>query len=1331
MNLTAVLFLFSVLGNNGGRVLYATQDSLVLYWKLPPVDTERVKIKGKEFLSIQGGEPYLKPGEPNLPSYTIWLAIPPGCEPEVDIVETRERSFSKGVDVLPVPHFKDDGLTPVYRKQSAEKVNRGSYDFLKGPFVTYVRHQRAMYMVLNPFQYIPETKEVKVVEEAKIKVKFRKVKDEPPFHGTDPFEDLYRARFLNYKQGKSWRVQGVRLEWTNPFEGSDLWVKIQFLNPGLYEITGKELENLGIPMGISSNSLRMFTLGADTLPSPIDQATKSMKEVSIKVEDGGDGKFDSNDRIIFYGMSTTVRNWMGNGFLYYSNPYQDTCVYWLGIFSVGNGLRMEDRNVSPDFFEGPPLSECVGYFRHEKNLYNIGRKGIRWEGEYILRNPNSFTAETTFTFDLEDLVGDSGQLTVDIVGGTDRLRYTEITLNDSVLDTVFIDGLRNSRLIFFPKNLKTQGNTLKLKIIAFSDDLSKLDYLYLDYFEVSYSKRLAYSHGDEKVYFGSGTNGLFSLLFQGNLPSYMLDISDLFSPVMLKGAVSTGSEFGFVDSIYGGKRYFFTDKVKSPIRISLKSSFTARVPHPADMVVITPREFSYVISSWVAYKRENLFKFTGENWEKVGGEVLVMPIEEIFDAFGYGYRDPVSIRNFLKFQSDVNGDMPTYLLLLGDGHYDYKGFITSSGNLVPPYEPFEVYDVNTEVEGAVDDFYGDMDWTGHGTLTADIYIGRIPVRTTNQATVYFRKSIRYENGDANGPWRNRVLFVADDEFTSEGGVGETFHTASANQLYVSHTPPTIEADKVYLIEFMPVSERGRLGHDALIRAYNRGALIAVGFMHGNPVTMTHEHIFQAPLDYSFINAGPRNPLWIIASCKISAFDRLNPPAVIGEDWTLRDGGAIGVISSTTLSYPTYNITFTKNIFDQLIDYSVVPLGALCLDSKSVDVDKYYILLGDPSIPFSYPQPGINIDIEGVKPGGGLVKDTLFLSYEAHYGANGVQSSRVFIRSFEREKDTTYHGPTVSITYRWIPRAYFSGTAIRTAGDSVKGKFFVPFNIEPTDTAFYIEKVRSKPIGKVGVDLKSSISKILLPEHFGASVIVYDPTGQMGLVGVAKPIWIKRAEYSPFDTTGPGVRLIYKGKEIGDSSFVPSDVKLKLEVWDTHGINTTTDLPGGEKGLVYILDQGEPVYLGHGFEYYSETDTIGSALLDLSLGSGRHELRIKAYDNLGNYTDKKFTLITVAESELKLWDLLVYPNPVRSKGPVWFTFKLNREAKVQVKVFTVAGRMVWKSSKINAGTGFNRVFWDGKDMDGDEISNGLYLVKVTATTEGKEETSLVEKMLIAR
>jgi len=130
------------------------------------------------------------------------------------------------------------------------------------------------------------------------------------------------------------------------------------------------------------------------------------------------------------------------------------------------------------------------------------------------------------------------------------------------------------------------------------------------------------------------------------------------------------------------------------------------------------------------------------------------------------------------------------------------------------------------------------------------------------------------------------------------------------------------------------------------------------------------------------------------------------------------------------------------------------------------------------------------------------------------------------------------------------------------------------------------------------------------------------------------------------------------------------------------------------------------------------------------GGGYIQIDVKAFDNLGRSSVWSRVFHVTAEEELAIQDFLPYPNPLRDEGGVSFTFIINKEARVSLKIFTIAGRLIWKSGSLWMPAGENRIYWNGRDGDGDLPSNGLYFVKILAKA-GRESDEAVEKLLIAR
>jgi flagellar hook assembly protein FlgD len=79
--------------------------------------------------------------------------------------------------------------------------------------------------------------------------------------------------------------------------------------------------------------------------------------------------------------------------------------------------------------------------------------------------------------------------------------------------------------------------------------------------------------------------------------------------------------------------------------------------------------------------------------------------------------------------------------------------------------------------------------------------------------------------------------------------------------------------------------------------------------------------------------------------------------------------------------------------------------------------------------------------------------------------------------------------------------------------------------------------------------------------------------------------------------------------------------------------------------------------------------------------------------------------------LKVQNLVNYPNPF--KDDTQFTFELTQSAEAEIKIYTVAGRLIRTLRPGILPAGYNQVYWDGKDADGDGLANGVYLYKITA------------------
>jgi hypothetical protein len=128
--------------------------------------------------------------------------------------------------------------------------------------------------------------------------------------------------------------------------------------------------------------------------------------------------------------------------------------------------------------------------------------------------------------------------------------------------------------------------------------------------------------------------------------------------------------------------------------------------------------------------------------------------------------------------------------------------------------------------------------------------------------------------------------------------------------------------------------------------------------------------------------------------------------------------------------------------------------------------------------------------------------------------------------------------------------------------------------------------------------------------------------------------------------------------------------------------------------------------------------------------GVHTLEILAKDASGNFFDSTSSRSTFSVfNEFDLTQVFNYPNPFTND--THFTFELRGSELpdgLNIKVYTIAGRLIWdyEVPTSDMTPGFNRIHWNGKDQDGDDIANGVYLYKVNA--KFKDETKSITQKL---
>jgi hypothetical protein len=96
----------------------------------------------------------------------------------------------------------------------------------------------------------------------------------------------------------------------------------------------------------------------------------------------------------------------------------------------------------------------------------------------------------------------------------------------------------------------------------------------------------------------------------------------------------------------------------------------------------------------------------------------------------------------------------------------------------------------------------------------------------------------------------------------------------------------------------------------------------------------------------------------------------------------------------------------------------------------------------------------------------------------------------------------------------------------------------------------------------------------------------------------------------------------------------------------------------------------------------------------------------------------------------------YPNPFHpGEAPTTIAYKLDDNATVTLKIFTLTGGLVWQKSfspGSEGGTsGLNTVLWDGKNGKGDIVASGGYVLHIEAAGQGETLHTMSRKIAVVR
>jgi hypothetical protein len=661
-----------------------------------------------------------------------------------------------------------------------------------------------------------------------------------------------------------------------------MWVKRE----GFYRVTASELAGAGLDPKADTGLLQLYADG---------------QEIPINVITDKDGLLSA---IEFYGRGVDA-------------AYTDQRVYWL-VSGLEPGLRIKQEQAGGQ----PTASQSFLYTaeRRDRTIYFSSlRNGERenFFGAVIAASP----VDQSLTLQHVDQSA-TGNATIEVAlqGVTTLAHKVWVYLNGVLVGETAFEGQVGaaSKFNVAQSLLRSGENQVRLVAQAGPTDICLIDFIRLSYWHSFTADENALrftTPGNQEVTIGGFTSGAIRVL----------DVTDADTPQELVGKIEQ-EKTGFVVTVASpgaGERQLLAttdDQSSRPAKIAPNQPSGLRTPaHSADFVIVARREFFTAVEPLRALR------------SKQGLKVELADIEDVFDEFSFGTKSPQAIKDFLHYATTSWKARPRYVLLVGDASYDGKNYLgLGDWDLVPT----RLIDTSL-METASDDWLADFNADG----IADLAIGRLAARSSEEVSTIVRKIIDYDRSDP----LESMLLVAD--------VNNGFNFEAASTELRALIPQNLRVEQIF---------RGQLGDttakNKLIDGITRGQKVVNYTGHGS-VNLWSGSLLTNEDARNLTNA-ERLPVFVMMTCLNGYFHDPALDSLAESLLKAENGGAVAAWTSTGLTGPVEQSLLNQQLYRLLFATGNAPgqkmtLGDATIRAKAEvndgDIRRTWVLLGDPTM----------------------------------------------------------------------------------------------------------------------------------------------------------------------------------------------------------------------------------------------------------------------------------------------------------------------------------------------------------------------------------------------
>ena len=659
-------------------------------------------------------------------------------------------------------------------------------------------------------------------------------------------------------------------------------VKIEIQEDGLYRLTLDELQDAGLVIdAIDAAALRVSKDG-QTLPYYVDE---------------------NEPALIFYGQQSDSR---------YSR---------YGTYLLESGLAGEQMGTVPADGPDNPINTVSQRLHLEQNTLYDGRARYEIPEQNELQGPwywdtIQVQSQLPLSFNLPEVSSETALIRLSLWGAThdstiENDHDFDVLVNGQQIGTVRFDGESHHQgELAIPGGLLQPGEN-ELILDNAVEGATLVDIMRLDWIDIFYP--IAPAAIDDSLSI-QGISGTVSAVGFSNQP-LLFDVTAPENPVRLTDWAYEGNTAVF--PIQDSQRLIAVgpDGYLEPVAISnLRANDWRSADNQAELLIVTTEQLAPALAPLVEARATQ------------GIQSAVVPIEAIYDEFGFGQSTPEAITAFAKYTLDNWAEpKPKYLFLVGEATYDYQGFLGAGPqNVVPSL----IVPVSYSGETVSDTRLADVD----GDFRPDLAVGRWPVDSPEAVTALVERTLAYESGQAS----ERVIFAAD-------GTSPEFSGVSNRVLQESDLDETT-AEKLY----------GATA-ETLTDSWNQGAWLLTYVGHGSLDRWGQEDVFSSEAVSGLQSSGPP-PIVMQLTCLTGFFAH---PSIssLSEQMLLNRAGPVLIVSATSLTLSSSQTPFGINLVNELQNPDTLRMGdavnnaKLTLDASNQSLREIidtFGLLGDPS-----------------------------------------------------------------------------------------------------------------------------------------------------------------------------------------------------------------------------------------------------------------------------------------------------------------------------------------------------------------------------------------------